>query len=583
MAEAANLSVSITGDASGLLGAVSAAQSAMEGLSASAGKIVNEFNGKDIKISLTAIDNTAAGVNAARANINSLKDRTVTISVRYNAGNMPKLASGTKNADAGLAVVNDEKGIGDPRELIEHNGRLMMFGGEDVIVPLSKGDRVYSAAQTKAIMSGIGLPHYASGKDNEAFELDKADITHYKKTHNMSPVQELERWNELLVKFAEDSEAVKEIQEHIFSASQKIAAEQEKALAAEKKANSAALADYKKHSDAWIKYQTQVNDMSADDQIESYKRQLYNYNAMVSDMVASTQYSAEELKEIWDGFYEYKAGVDLKIGKLENESNYAVYEKWKSDAENWKNIRDTYGDWYEAGDSPVKFYERSIERIKEMREGGFVGWQEYRDDTMYATLDLHKAKMDQADELLSRQKDYIDSLRGQFADEENTLRESWEVQDRKESKSELSHQLGIYKYAVTERGLEKYKSLQDAMKKLRREEEMYSLQKKNAETIAELENSYDIVEENKKYLIAQIDKTGVNIESIVGSVNNDISSMEQTISSLFAQTISAIKSVKVSSQTYSDNRNINISADSSAIVEALKNRVGLTIAHGNFN
>ena len=80
------------------------------------------------------------------------------------------------------------------------------------------------------------------------------------------------------------------------------------------------------------------------------KRQLYNYNAMVSEMVTSTAYSAEEIKEIWEDFYEYKADVDLKIGKLENEKNYAVYEKWKSDAKNWKNIRDTYDDWNETGE-----------------------------------------------------------------------------------------------------------------------------------------------------------------------------------------------------------------------------------------
>ena len=51
---------------------------------------------------------------------------------------------------------------------------------------------------------------------------------------------------------------------------------------------------------------------------------IYNYNAMVSEMVTSTAYSAEEIKEIWEDFYEYKADVDLKIGKLENEKNYAV-------------------------------------------------------------------------------------------------------------------------------------------------------------------------------------------------------------------------------------------------------------------
>ena len=46
-----------------------------------------------------------------------------------------------------------------------------------------------------------------------------------------------------------------------------------------------------------------MNDMGVDEQIESYKRQLYNYNAMVSEMVTSTAYSAEEIKEIWEDFY----------------------------------------------------------------------------------------------------------------------------------------------------------------------------------------------------------------------------------------------------------------------------------------
>lgn len=583
MAEAANLSVSITGDASGLLGAASAAQSALSDLSASAGKLVGEFDGRNVKINLSAADNTAEGINSARANINSLRDKTVTVTVRYNTVNTPAFAGGTRDAARGLAVVNDERGVSDPRELIEHDGRLMMFGGRDVIVPLDKGDKVYTAEESKAIMSGLGIPHYASGRNNEFFETEKADINHYKKTHTVTPAEELEMWNKLLVKFSYDSEAVKEIQEHIFSAQQKIAAEQLKALEAEKKANNQALSDYKKHSDAWIKYQVQVNGMSAEDQIASYKRQIESYNAMLSEMIASTQYSAEEIKDAWNGFYEYKADTDLKIGRLENEKNHAVYEKWQSDAENWKNIRDTYGDWYEAGDSPVKFYERSIERIQEMYNGGFIGWQEYRDDTMYAQLNLHEAKIDEADALLDRQKEYIKNLRQKFADEENALRESWETEDRKESREDISKQLGVYKYAVTQRGLDKYKSLQDEMKQIRREEEMYELEKRHNETLSSLEESYDIVEENKKYLLGVIEKTGVNIEGIVSSVNYDVKSMERTISSLFEQTISAIKSIQTSSTSYSDNRNISITGSSNDIVDALKNRVGLVIAHGNFN
>ena len=58
--------------------------------------------------------------------------------------------------------------------------------------------------------------------------------------------------------------------------------------------------------------------------------------------------------------------------------------------------------------------------------------------------------------------------------------------------------------------------------------------------------------------------------------------MENTITTLFAQTISAIKSIKVSSSSYSDNRNISISGNSTDIVDALKNRVGLTIAHSRY-
>ncbi len=576
MAEAANLSVSITGDASGLISSVNAARSAIADLNASGAKIMDEFNGKEAKIKLSAVDNTAAGVASARANINSLKDKTVTVSVRYSVSGMPRLAHGTKNAREGLAVINDEKGARDPRELVESRGRLMMFSGRDVIVPLAKGDKVYTSEETRAIMSGLGLPHYASGKNNADFEAKKSDFTHYKRTNNVSAGEELSWWNGLLEQFMYDGEAVKEIQEEIFSAQQKINKEL-------KQSNEKALADYKKSSDAWIKYQTEVNDMSVAEQIASYKRQIENYNGMVSQMVASTEYSSEELKEIWDDFYSYKSGVDLKIGKLENEQSHDVYEKWQSDAKNWKKIRDTYDDWEEAGDSPIKFYERSIERIKEMYDGGFIDWQEYRDDTMDAELNLYKAKTDALDELLSDRRDYIKNMKAQFDSEEKSLSEKWEVEDRNASKADISRQLEIFEGAVTQRGIDKYKSLQEEMKKIRREEEMYRLQKSHSETIARLEDDYAEIEANKKYLLASIEQSGLSIEDIVNSVNSDMKSMENTVETLLKQAISAIKSIRVNSSSYSDNRNISISAGSDDIVDALKNRVGISIARGIYH
>ena len=61
-------------------------------------------------------------------------------------------------------MVNDEKGISDPRELIVDKGRAFIPQGKDVLLPLSKGAKVYTASQTKAIMNGMGIPHYATGK-----------------------------------------------------------------------------------------------------------------------------------------------------------------------------------------------------------------------------------------------------------------------------------------------------------------------------------------------------------------------------------------------------------------------------------
>ena len=365
---------------------------------------------------------------------------------------------------------------------------------------LGEAQNALAKFDSQRMAPGNALSYYTPGVRNQWFDSEKKLLEHYKKTNNMSFEEEIEWWNKLLEMFSYDSEAVLEIQEGIYAAQQKI-------LKAQKEADQSALSEYKKSSDRWIKYQTEVNDMSVQDQIDAYNRQLYNYNAMVSQMVSSTLYSAEEIKTIWADFYDYKADVDLKIGKLENEKNYAVYEKWKSDAENWKMIRDTYDDWYETGDSPVKFYERSIAKIQELYDGGYVGWQEYRDDTMMAKLNLYEAKMDQVNELLSRQKNYINDLKQQFSDEETALSEKWEVSDRNISKAEISHQLGIYKNAVTQRGIDKYKSLQEQMKKLKREERMYELQKDNAETIAELEENYDVVEANKKYLLASIEKS----------------------------------------------------------------------------
>ena len=135
---------------------------------------------------------------------------------------------------------------------------------------------------------------------------------------------------------------------------------------------------------------------------------------------------------------------------------------------------------------------------------------------------------------------------------------------------------------MTERGKEKYKSLQEQMKKIKREEEMYALQKKHTQIVTDLEKSYTDIEDNKNYLLSVIEKNGLDLEGIVSGARYDIQGMQSTLRSLFAQTISAIKGVRVSQSSYSDNRNISINGASSSAIEALEHRVIGSIAHGNF-
>ena len=81
-------------------------------------------------------------------------------------------AHGTRNAPEGMGILNDD-GSADPRELVEHNGQFMMYEGRNVLVPLEAGDRVFTSSETKDILSGRGIPHYATGLNNDVIENEK--------------------------------------------------------------------------------------------------------------------------------------------------------------------------------------------------------------------------------------------------------------------------------------------------------------------------------------------------------------------------------------------------------------------------
>ncbi len=138
--------------------------------------------------------------------------------ITYHGGlPLPGKAKGTSDFEGGFAMINDQRGVRDPRELVQIGNKGYIFEGKDVVLPLPRHAKVFTAAQTKNMMAAAGIPHYASGKNNEAWENAKSDREHIRATtYGIIPAWEELKWLEDMKKeFASDAEVIKEIEEEV--------------------------------------------------------------------------------------------------------------------------------------------------------------------------------------------------------------------------------------------------------------------------------------------------------------------------------------------------------------------------------
>lgn len=504
---------------------------------------------------------------------------------------VPK-AKGTQNFEGGLAMVNDEKGISDPRELIVDKGRAFIPQGKDVVLPLSKGAKVYTASQTKAIMSGMGIPHYATGKDNsDAFTSAKDDWTHYTKTHAVTTAQELEKWLEFQEKFKSNDKDIADIEEQIFSIMQKQTKEfneQSKAylekhsaindwgdngdtpLDAFKRikdrnyqdlqdakitwddyvdnvsdAGETLYDDMKSYSDSWLEHQQKYHSMSIDDYIAGIDREAERLEEFYANDVINYQKYVEEKQALEEKRYDAVA-----------QKNADEYSAWQKDADAWRELRSTYDDWDKYGDSEEDFLKRKIDRVKEFYNAGKISFEEFIDDTNKYSMELYKSQSSAVDELLQKQQDYISNVKDEFSKQEQELRDSWDVQDRKTDMSEVQAQLDVYANSVTDKGQQKYKELQEQMKQLQRDEELYQLQKENNATIESLEAEYKQMEDGKKNILTGLQNADINISAYVATITDKVSATGGNIESLLSRLLDKFDSFKIENNSMSDNRKI---------------------------
>lgn len=503
-----------------------------------------------------------------------------------------KVAKGTQNFEGGLAMVNDEKGISDPRELIVDKGRAFIPQGKDVLLPLSKGAKVYTASQTKAIMSGMGIPYYATGKDNsDTFTSAKDDWTHYTKTHAVTTAQELEKWLEFQEKFKSNDKDIADIEEQIFSIMQKQTKEfneQSKAylekhsaindwgdngdtpLDAFKRikdrnyqdlqdakitwddyvdnvsdAGETLYDDMKSYSDSWLEHQQKYHSMSIDDYIAGIDREAERLEEFYANDVINYQKYVEEKQTLEEKRYDAVA-----------QKNADEYSAWQKDADAWQELRSTYDDWDKYGDSEEDFLKRKIDRVKEFYNAGKISFEEFIDDTNKYSMELYKSQSSAVDELLQKQQDYISNIKDEFSKQEQELRDSWDVQDRKTDMSEVQAQLDVYANSVTDKGQQKYKELQEQMKQLQRDEELYQLQKKNNATIESLEAEYKQMEDGKKNILTGLQNADINISAYVATITDKVSATGGNIESLLSRLLDKFDSFKIENNSMSDNRKI---------------------------
>lgn len=533
-------------------------------------------------------------VSVEGSSIEGLSDKSAP-AARFGSTGMfvkKKVAKGTQNFEGGLAMVNDEKGISDPRELIVDKGRAFIPQGKDVLLPLSKGAKVYTASQTKAIMSGMGIPHYATGKDNsDTFTSAKDDWTHYTKTHAVTTAQELEKWLEFQEKFKSNDKDIADIEEQIFSIMQKQTKEfneQSKAylekhsaindwgdngdtpLDAFKRIKDRNYQDLQDAKITWDDYVDNVSDAGETlyDDMKSYsdswlEHQQKYHSMSIDDYIAGIDREAERLEEFYANdvinyqkYVEEKQALEEKRFDAVAQKNADEYSAWQKDADAWQELRSTYDDWDKYGDSEEDFLKRKIDRVKEFYNAGKISFEEFIDDTNKYSMELYKSQSSAVDELLQKQQDYISNIKDEFSKQEQELRDSWDVADRKTDMSEVQAQLDVYANSVTDKGQQKYKELQEQMKQLQRDEELYQLQKKNNATIESLEAEYKQMEDGKKNILTGLQNADINISAYVATITDKVSATGGNIESLLSRMLDKFDSFKIENNSMSDNRKI---------------------------
>lgn len=337
---------------------------------------VHAFSNEEGIATLSAIDNVTATAQQAAKSIAGVKSKTVTITAVYTTINKridqfsslngwaTTNAKGTQDFKGGMAMINDQRGVSDPRELVEVNGKGYIFEGRDVVLPLPRHAKVYTAGQTKEMLAMAGLRRYARGKDNKEWENAQDDWAHYTKVNNVSAFEALEHWDEMMKKFSYDAEAVKDIQEEIVASTK----------------------------DMWDEEMATMQfylDMGVDSE-EHYYKWLETYR-----------------DEHFDGNDEMWRKATLKITEYNKKAAKESAEALNNVSAEYIKLHTIAGDWDEIGDSPLLAYARVLDRAEEnLANGVYESVEEKNEFLKNFGSNMFDAYKENADNWIQHERDY---------------------------------------------------------------------------------------------------------------------------------------------------------------------------------
>lgn len=337
---------------------------------------VHAFSNEEGIATLSAIDNVTATAQQAAKAIAGVKSKTVTITAVYVTTNIrieqfatvnglaTKQAKGTQDFKGGMAMINDQRGVSDPRELVEVNGKGYIFEGRDVVLPLPRHAKVYTAGQTKEMLAMAGLRRYARGKDNQEWENAQDDWAHYTKVNNVSAFEALEHWDEMMKKFSYDAEVVKDIQEEIVASTK----------------------------DMWDEEMATMQfylDMGVDSE-EHYYKWLETYR-----------------DEHFEGNDEMWRKATLDITKYNKRVAKESAEALNDASEEYIRFHTIAGDWDEIDDSPLAAYARVLDRAEEdLANGVYESVEEKNEFLKNFGSNMFDAYKEDADNWIQHERDY---------------------------------------------------------------------------------------------------------------------------------------------------------------------------------